>query len=65
MNCANSFCFHVYLILYACAARFDVMGNLENFCELNKAEIKLLRLLWLWLILCLSLKTLLFRAILN
>ena len=37
MNCANSFCFYVYLILHACAARFDVTGNLEKFCELNKA----------------------------
>jgi len=24
-------------MLYACAARFDVTGNLEKFCELNKA----------------------------
>jgi len=37
MNCANNFCFHVYLMLHACAARFDVTENLENFCELNKA----------------------------
>ena len=22
---------------HACDQRFDVMGNLENFCELNKA----------------------------
>jgi len=37
MNCANSFCFHVYLMLHACAGRFDVTGNLENFWQLNKA----------------------------
>ena len=37
MNCANSFCFHVYLMLHACAARFDVTENLEKFYELNKA----------------------------
>jgi len=24
-------------MLHACAARFDVMGNLEKFWELNKA----------------------------
>ena len=35
MNCANSFCFHVYLILHACAERFDVTGNLENFWQLG------------------------------
>jgi hypothetical protein len=37
MNCANTFCFHVYLMLHACAVKFDVTGNLENFWELNKA----------------------------
>jgi len=37
MNCANSFRFYVYLMLHACAARFDVTGNFEKFCELNKA----------------------------
>jgi len=37
MNCANSFCFHLYLMLHVCAARFDLTGNLEKFCELNKA----------------------------
>ena len=37
MNCANSFCFYVYLILHACAVRFDVTKNLENFWQLNKA----------------------------
>ena len=31
MNCAISFFFHLHLILHACAARFDVTGNLENF----------------------------------
>ena len=25
-------------MLHACAVRFDVTGNLENFCELNKAS---------------------------
>ena len=39
MNCANSFCFYVYLMLHVCAARFDVTENLEKFCELNKALI--------------------------
>ena len=24
-------------MLHACDQRFDVTGNLENFCELNKA----------------------------
>ena len=38
MNCANSFCFYVYLMLHACAARFDVTENLEKFCELNRPE---------------------------
>ena len=31
MNCAISFFFHLHLILHACAARFDVTRNLENF----------------------------------
>ena len=31
-------------MLHACAARFDVMGNLEKFCELNKAEASASRL---------------------
>ena len=30
-NCAISFCFHLYLMLYACAVRFDVTGNLKKF----------------------------------
>ena len=50
MNCANSFCFHVYLMLHACAVRFDVTGNLEKFCELNKAkDIHAFRLWACWL----------------
>ena len=43
INCVISFCFWLYLILYACATRFDVTGNLEKFFifwgELNKAII--------------------------
>ena len=31
-------------MLHACAARFDVTGNLEKFCELNKALIADLRI---------------------
>jgi len=30
-TCVISFCFRLYLMLYTCAARFDVTGNLENF----------------------------------
>ena len=30
-NCAISFCFYLYLMLYACAARFDVTENFEKF----------------------------------
>ena len=30
-NCAISFFFRLHLVLHACAARFDVTGNLENF----------------------------------
>jgi len=30
-NYIISFCFHLYLMLHACAARFDVTGNLEKF----------------------------------
>ena len=37
MNCTTNFYFHVYLMHHAYAARFDVMENLENFLELNKA----------------------------
>jgi len=40
-NCAISFCFYLYLMLHACAVRFDVTRNLEKFLvfwwELNKA----------------------------
>jgi hypothetical protein len=28
-------------MFHACAARFDVVGNLENFLELNKAYVSL------------------------
>jgi len=31
LNCVISFCFHLYLMFNACAARFDVTENLENF----------------------------------
>jgi hypothetical protein len=31
LNCAISFYFRLYLMLHACAERFDVMENLENF----------------------------------
>ena len=31
VNCAISFCFRLYLVLHACATRFDVTENLENF----------------------------------
>jgi len=31
LNCVISFCFYLYLMFYACAARFDVMENLKNF----------------------------------
>jgi hypothetical protein len=34
---AISFYFYLYLMLHACDQRFDVMENLENFDELNKA----------------------------
>ena len=30
-NRAISFCFHIYLMLHTCAARFDVTENLEKF----------------------------------
>ena len=30
-NCAISFYFHLYLMFHTCAARFDVMVNLEKF----------------------------------
>ena len=31
VNCAISYSFYLYLMLHACAARFDVTGNLEKF----------------------------------
>ena len=31
INCVISFCFHLYLMLHVCAARFDVTENLEIF----------------------------------
>jgi len=41
LNCVISFCFRLYLMFHACATRFDVTENLENFFgfhdELNKA----------------------------
>ena len=30
-NCAISYSFYLHLMLYACAVRFDVTENLENF----------------------------------
>ena len=30
-NCAISYSFYLHLMLHACAARFDVTENLENF----------------------------------
>jgi len=30
-NCVISFCFHLYLMLYACTVKFDVTRNLEKF----------------------------------
>ena len=30
-NCAISYSFYLHLMLHACAARFDMTGNLENF----------------------------------
>jgi len=33
INCVISFCFRLYLMLHACATRFDVTGNLENFLD--------------------------------
>ena len=37
LNCAIGYSFKLYLILHACVQKFDVMGNLENFWELNMA----------------------------
>ena len=34
-NCVISFFFRLHLVLHACAARFDVTGNLENFWVLG------------------------------
>ena len=31
LNCVISFCFHLYLMLHACAVRFDVTGMLKTF----------------------------------
>jgi hypothetical protein len=43
-NCAISFCFHLYLMLHACAARFDVTKNFKKFLifldELNNNQDK-------------------------
>jgi len=36
LNCITSFYFRLYLVLHAFATIFDVTGNLENRCELNK-----------------------------
>ena len=30
-NCAISYSFYLHLMLHACAARFDVTGNLKKF----------------------------------
>ena len=34
-NCAISYSFYLYLMLHACAARFDVTGNFEIFLILG------------------------------
>ena len=42
LNCVINFYFHIYLMLYACVERFEVIENLENlliFGELNKAVV--------------------------
>ena len=31
INCTISYSFYLHLMLHACAARFDVTGNLEKF----------------------------------
>ena len=31
INCATSYLFYIYLMFHACAAKFDVMGNLVKF----------------------------------
>ena len=31
VNCTISYLFYLYLMFHACAARFDVMGNLVKF----------------------------------
>jgi hypothetical protein len=35
-NCAISYSFYLHLMLHACAARFDVTENLENFWFLGR-----------------------------
>ena len=35
VNCEISFYFRLYLMFHICDQRFDVMGNLEKFCELK------------------------------
>ena len=35
-NCAINYSFYLHLMLYACAARFDVMENLKNFWFLGR-----------------------------
>jgi len=40
IDCALSYFFYLYLMVYACAIRFDVTGNVENFTifwKLNRA----------------------------
>jgi len=35
INCAISYLFYLYLMFHACAARFDMMGNLVKFWVLG------------------------------
>ena len=52
VNCAISYLFYLHLMFYACAARFDVMGNLVKFwVYLNKALVVSCPWFAIWLIL--------------
>jgi len=48
MNCAVSFCFHIYLMHHACAVRFDVMENFENFWEITRTRQGVWKSVKLW-----------------
>ena len=53
-KCAISYSFYLHLMLYACAARFSVTGNLEKFWILGVSFVRKFIVLRTSLLVCLT-----------